>query len=230
MNNLNLIKDLPMTRLDKRIKMIGDLVPNENFDLALSIQNELLDYKADLDDFYQAVSVLKKQMETSKNYTDEYIAETIDSILDENPPSLEITINSDGGSASDGFAIIDIIEELKDVYKVVVNTHAIGSCLSMAVAVYMAGDVRTSGENTLFMLHQLSGGVRGSQNKLESKITEMNIMTRQYKRMFKDAKIPEGALDRILSHDVDFYFDLDQARDWGIVNDQILEQNEQEIK
>ena len=39
-------------------------------------------------------------------------------------------------------------------------------CASMAVAVFMAGDVRTAGDNAIFMMHQISAGSVGSQNKI----------------------------------------------------------------
>lgn len=212
-----LIKELPNLR--KSVRIIGDLVSDEKYDLPLVVMNELLDYKDTLEDFDLIISELRQELTDSGAYNEDYIEKTIQEIIDDTKPSLELIINSGGGNVSEGFAIIDIIKELQEVYGVQVNTHAIGNCASMAVAIYMTGDIRTAGENVIFMLHQISGGAMGSRNKIESTISCMNIMNKQYKRMFKDTRITEKELDEILTHDRDHYFDIDEAREWGIVND-----------
>lgn len=210
-------KELPSLR--KSVRIIGDLISDEKYDLPLAVMNELLDYKDTLEDFDLAISELKEDLIDSGAYNEDYIEKTIQEILDDNKPCLELIINSGGGDVTEGFAIIDIIKELQDVYGVQVNTHAIGSCASMAVALYMTGDIRTAGDNVVFMLHQIKGGAVGSQNKIESTIQCMNILNKQYKRMFKGTRITEQELDEILTHDKDHYFDIDEARKWGIVND-----------
>lgn len=218
-----LTKELP--NLKRTIRIIGDLMPSKDGDMPLAVINELLDYKNEVEEFYLTVQELKEDMIASKAYNDKYIEETIQDTLADFAPSLEIIINSGGGSVSEGFAIIDLIKELQDLYDVEVNTHAIGSCASMAVAVFMAGDIRTAGDNTIFMMHQISGGAIGSGNKIESTLNCMSIMTKMYKRMFKDTRMDSDTLDNILGHDVDYYFDIDEARKWGIVNDEdIVEQ------
>ena len=125
-------KELPSLR--KSVRIIGDLISDEKYDLPLAVMNELLDYKDTLEDFDLAISELKEDLIDSGAYNEDYIEKTIQEILDDNKPCLELIINSGGGDVTEGFAIIDIIKELQDVYGVQVNTHAIGSCASMAVA------------------------------------------------------------------------------------------------
>lgn len=223
------MKKLQLPNLQRTIRLIGDLMPTKDGDLPLTIMNDLLDYKNDLESFYDTIKELEQDMKSSKAYKDEYIEETLQDIITENSPSLELIINSGGGSVSEGFAIIDLIKELQELYGVEVNTHAIGMCASMAVAVYMAGDIRTAGDNVIFMMHQISGGSVGSQNKIESTINCMNIMNRMYKRMFDGTRMDKETLDDIMSHDVDYYFDIEEARKWGIVNDDDLVEQAMEL-
>lgn len=215
-----LAKELPI--LKKSIRIMGDLIPEKDQDMPLEVMNELLDYKDDVEDFYMTIKELEEELHSANAYTDEYIEKTLKNILEECQPTLEIIINSGGGAVSEGFAIIDIIRELQDLYGVEVNTHAIGTCASMAVALFMVGDIRTSGENTMFMLHQISGGAVGSQNKIASAVRSMELYGKMYKNMFKGTRISEDELDKILGNDIDYYFDTDKAREWGIVNDEDL--------
>lgn len=213
-------KELPI--LNKSIRIMGDLMPEKDQDMPLEIMNELLDFKNDVEDFYLTVQDLEEEMRSANAYTDKYIEKTLRGIVEDCQPKLEIIINSGGGSVSEGFAIIDIIRELQTLYGIEVNTHAIGTCASMAVALYMVGDIRTSGENTMFMLHQISGGAVGSQNKIASAVRSMELYGKMYKRMFAGTRISEDELDKILGNDIDYYFDTDKAREWGIVNDEDL--------
>ncbi len=219
MNNNNANTTLPV--LKKSIRLMGEIGGVEEKDgLTEYVMNELLDYKECLEEFHQTLAELEEELDAAGAYTEEYISKTLGEIVADNKPTLEIIINSGGGSVVEGFAMIDAIRELQELYDVKVNTHAMGICASMAVAIFMAGDIRTSGDNTVFMLHQIQGGAMGSQNKIQSTLQFMDMAKNNYKRMFKDTRIDKDELDRILENDKDHYFDIDQAREWGIVNDE----------
>lgn len=67
-------------------------------------------------------------------------------------------INSPGGSVTDGFAIYDMIHQIKCQ----VNTICIGMAASMAAFLLAAGTgKRYATENSTIMIHQPMGGTRG---------------------------------------------------------------------
>ncbi len=82
------------------------------------------------------------------------------------PPDDAITIfiNSDGGSCTDGWAIIDLME----LSKVRIQTVAVGCIASMATAMFVAGTKgqRIMTPNSSFMSHQFSSGVFGKSHEL----------------------------------------------------------------
>jgi ATP-dependent protease ClpP protease subunit len=217
MNIMN--ETLQIPSLKRTIRLIGELMPTEQLDLGLQIQNELIDYREQLSIFDDILLEMETSMRAEGCLSEEYIQSSIDEMLMENAPELEIIINSGGGSASDGMAIIDLILELKRDYGVKITTYAIGNCASMATGIYMVGDRRLAGDNAIFMLHQISGGASGTHNQVESIVQYMKIVAKQYKKLFDDTNIPEDQLNQMLTSDRDYYFDVDQAREWGIVND-----------
>ena len=67
-------KELPSLR--KSVRIIGDLISDEKYDLPLAVMNELLDYKDTLEDFDLAISELKEDLIDSGAYNEDYIEKT----------------------------------------------------------------------------------------------------------------------------------------------------------
>lgn len=70
---------------------------------------------------------------------------------------LLLWINSRGGSVDDGFAIIDAIKSARSS----VLTIIMGQACSMAGIISVAGDKRFMTDNSVWMAHDLAGGIRG---------------------------------------------------------------------
>ena len=64
---------------------------------------------------------------------------------------IQLFINSYGGSVYDGLALIDVIKRSKTP----VHTVCIGSCMSMALWVWLSGAKRFVGESTTLMFHDV---------------------------------------------------------------------------
>ena len=67
---------------------------------------------------------------------------------------ITILINSEGGNVDDGQAVVDIIQQVKTP----IVTVGLGKVMSMAFDIFLAGDLRISAENTLFLCHSGTGG------------------------------------------------------------------------
>lgn len=65
---------------------------------------------------------------------------------------IQLFINSYGGSVYDGLALIDVIKRSKTP----VHTVCIGSCMSMALWVWLSGAKRLVGESAKLMFHDVS--------------------------------------------------------------------------
>lgn len=98
--------------------------------------------------------------------TDEINSATANSIIgqllflekEDNKKPITLYINSPGGSVTDGFAIYDVIHQIKCP----VNTICMGMAASMAAFLLAAGTgKRYATENSTIMIHQPMGGTRG---------------------------------------------------------------------
>jgi len=79
---------------------------------------------------------------------------TLDNIS--NKP-ITIWINSGGGSVNDGYAIIDAMRMARSPIATIIT----GEACSMGGIISVAGDVRLMTENSVWMAHDLAGGVWG---------------------------------------------------------------------
>jgi len=104
---------------------------------------------------------------------------------------ITLTINSAGGDETAGFALYDIIRGSAAP----VFTHGLGQVGSMALIVFMAGDVRTCSERCVFMNHAGSEDLSGKPYEIETEF-----------RMFKQR---ESWCNQILAErsikDVDYW-------------------------
>lgn len=77
-----------------------------------------------------------------------------------------VVINSGGGSHTDSLAMYGLLR----AYSGTVTTIAYGSCMSAAVLVYAAGDIRRASRYTWFMVHEDEGTVEGKTSTMESEV------------------------------------------------------------
>lgn len=84
-----------------------------------------------------------------------------------NVKNLTVYINSGGGQVIEAMAMHDFINELKGK-GVKIRMVGRGLIASAATFILMAGDEPEMSENSWFMIHNVSGGVRGNVNEIEN--------------------------------------------------------------
>ncbi|RYG19272.1 ATP-dependent Clp protease proteolytic subunit [bacterium] len=132
---------------------------------------------------------------------------------------IEFYINSPGGSVSDGLAIYDTMQIIKPD----VATYCIGQAASMG-AVLLAGGAegkRYCLKNSRVMIHQVSGGFRGTTADINIQAAEMNrymdtLMNILSKHTGKPADQVRKDCDR------DYFMSAEEANAYGIV-DKVVE-------
>ena len=82
---------------------------------------------------------------------------------------IRLFINSYGGGVYSGLALIDVIKRSKTP----VHTVCIGSCMSMALWIWLAGEKRIIGEHATLMFHDLSVFAIDKTEGLKQELDEM---------------------------------------------------------
>jgi ATP-dependent Clp protease protease subunit len=141
------------------------------------------------------------------------------------PEPIEMFINSPGGNVTDGFAIIDAME-MSDTPIV---TYGMGSVGSMALAIFVSGDIRISTRHTRFMYHNISYGMMGHIEDHVTQMDEAELIQRMYNAvMYERTKFTKEKLADIRKQKKDFFFSPKQAIKFGVV-DEIMEPSEKKF-
>lgn len=129
-----------------------------------------------------------------------------------NNNEITIYINSYGGSVYDGFAIIDVMRRIKSPVK----TICIGKAMSMAALILACGDTRQATDLATIMLHQPSGGFRGTTTDMEINVKEVVRLKKIFHNIIKkktSIEDPEKELER------DYYLDANEAKELNIIDE-----------
>ena len=132
---------------------------------------------------------------------------------------INIYINSPGGSVTAGLAIYDTMQFVTcDV-----NTYVIGLAASMGAMLLAAGTKgkRYALPNSDIMIHQVSGGARGTASDVERTVDFMYKLKRRLNRILAHhtGKSPE-TIEK--DADRDYYMSAEEACAYGLV-DKVLE-------
>ncbi|HCN79397.1 MAG TPA: ATP-dependent Clp protease proteolytic subunit [Verrucomicrobiales bacterium] len=136
---------------------------------------------------------------------------------------IHLYINSPGGSVTAGLAIYDTMQFVTcDV-----NTYCIGIAASMGAVLLSAGTKgkRYALPNSDIMIHQVSGGARGTASDVERTVDFMYKLKRRLNRILahhtgKSPEIIEKDADR------DNYMTAEEAAAYGLV-DKVLQSNKE---
>ncbi|HLU50422.1 MAG TPA: ATP-dependent Clp protease proteolytic subunit [Planctomycetota bacterium] len=127
---------------------------------------------------------------------------------------IKIFINTPGGSADDGFAIYDIIRFVRaPVYNITLGLNASAGIL---VLLSVPKERRLALPSTRLMMHQPSGGGRGTASDIE--ITASEIMKLREKANVLISEQTGQPLEKVETDtDRDFWLSAQEALDYGLV-------------
>lgn len=145
--------------------------------------------------------------------------ERSEALKDYEPRPIEIFINSPGGSVFDGFAIISAMQ----MSQTPIITYGLGLVASMALGIFVAGDVRIAHRFTRFLYHSISYGIMGHITDHEDMQKESNVLQSMYNSLIlSKTKITEEKIAEIRAMKKDFYFSAKKAVELGVA-DEIIE-------
>jgi len=131
--------------------------------------------------------------------------------------NLTLVVNSQGGSLTDAFAIIDVMRHSS----IPVHTLGIGQISSAGLMIFMAGTkpYRTLTPNTTIMSHQWSGGAVGKMHELISAQQDFEQTTaRMMDHYRKCSSLADDQIKTNLLPPHDVFLTADQAVELGIAD------------
>ena len=194
-------------------ELIHTLADIEAEDDEIVPQNKLEDFIADVLDIVSTEDkkVNKKHLESFEDVANTY---KNNSSFDREP--INLYISSRGGEVTEALSFIDYIRLMKTP----VWTYAIGKTMSAGLLMLIAGDRRFATLNATVLLHQLSGGIFGTYQKILDEVEEMerthdiiNDLIMLY------TNIDEKLLREIEEKNYDYYMSAEQALEFGIIDE-----------
>ncbi len=135
--------------------------------------------------------------------------------------SIEIYLSTHGGTASDMFSIIDVMESIKK-NTCDIETLGIGKVMSAGVPILAAGTPgkRKIGKNCRVMLHSVMAGTGGTIFSMENELEEIKWIQDSYiKCLAGYTKMTPARIRKILKTQKDSYFSAQEAIKMGIADE-----------
>lgn len=185
----------------------GGLIPQMKVSLALSQRKIYLYDDVEGNSIFECIYYLNKLMD-------------IDKTTGEKPP-IDIYISSDGGIIYEGFALLGLIESMKDS-GYVINTINMSKAFSMGFIIAICGTNRYANRYASYMFHDVScmtwGKLEYQQERMEESLRLRKIL---HDITTKYTKLEEKDLSYWLERKQDKFFSTEEAIQFGIV-DKIL--------
>ena len=136
----------------------------------------------------------------------------------ENPKDpIKLIINSGGGDAYDGLALIGFMESSP----IQINTYSYGGrVMSMALPIFLAGKVRSATKYTTFMHHAASWGMDYAKIEIhKQELAEVERLENMINELIiKNTKIDKKTLDKYQEINREWYIPAAQAKKLGIIH------------
>lgn len=130
---------------------------------------------------------------------------------------IKLTINTEGGSLTDAFAIYDILRTVEAP----IITIALGMCASAGLALLSAGDLRLASENTIFFYHQtiLDAPTFTSLEASSATGDAYKMCHRLYDRtLIERTKMTKDQWEKNFKNRTVKYFNSKEALDYGFID------------
>lgn len=152
------------------------------------------------------------------NDYDAHMAQTIAGVKGTyEPEPIEMFITSGGGSAHAGNAIIGAME----MSETPIVTYGLGIVASMALAIFVAGDIRIAHRLCRFMYHSVAYGEDGALQDHIDGVKEVTVIQDMYNSLFKKTKLTKEMMAEISEKRQNYFFSGKTAVKLGVADDVI---------
>ena len=133
---------------------------------------------------------------------------------------ISMYISTHGGSASEMFSILDIMNMIKN-NTCDISTYGVGKVMSAGVPVLAAGTKgkRFIGKNCRIMLHNVLAGAGGTIFNMENELEEIKwVQDRYFETLASYTKMTKSKIKKMLKTQRDVYISAEEAISLGIVD------------
>lgn len=135
---------------------------------------------------------------------------------------IDFYLSTHGGSASDMFAIYDVMRMVRQECEI--HTVGIGKVMSAGVLLLAAGTKgkRKIGKNCRVMIHSVLAGSEGPLHNLENELAEIRWTQERYiKALIEESKLTQTTMNKLLQKHVNIYLSAEEAVKYGIADEVI---------
>jgi ATP-dependent Clp endopeptidase proteolytic subunit ClpP len=132
---------------------------------------------------------------------------------------IEVLISTNGGSASDMFAIYDVMRDVQKDCEI--HTFGLGKVMSAGVLLLAAGTKgkRKIGKHCRVMIHSVIAGSSGSVHNLQNEMAEVLETQKRYIDALKnETKLTDKQIKAFFDRHVDIYLSSAEAVKYGIAD------------
>ena len=135
--------------------------------------------------------------------------------------SIAMMVSTHGGTASDMFSILDVMDMVKD-RTCDIETFGIGKVMSAGVPILAAGTKgkRKVGRNCRIMLHNVMAGTGGTIFSMENELEEIKWVQERYiETLANYTKLTPAKIKKLLKAQRDVYISAEEAIKMGIADE-----------
>ena len=132
---------------------------------------------------------------------------------------IELIISTHGGSASEMFAIFDVMRDVRKECDI--QTFGLGKVMSAGVLLLAAGTKgqRRIGKNCRVMMHSVIAGNSGSIHNLQNEMAEVLETQKRYiEALRQETKMSVKKINEFFNRHVDIYLSAEEAVKLGIAD------------
>ena len=129
--------------------------------------------------------------------------------------TIDLIVNSRGGSVSDAFQLIDVMK----LSKKPVNTVGMGDICSAGLLIFMTGATRSISETTSILSHQYSWGGSGKHHELVGRRKEEDLTATKMLNLYKaHTKLPIRIIKEKLLRETDTWLSAKEALQYNLAD------------
>jgi len=132
---------------------------------------------------------------------------------------IDFIISTNGGSASEMFAIYDVMRDVRD--ECPIHTFGIGKVMSAGVLLLAAGTKgqRRIGKHCRVMIHSVIAGNSGPMHNMENEMAESRETQKRFTEALKaETKLTDKQIKAFFDRHVDIYLSAAEAVKYGIAD------------